>query len=198
MKKVIVHLLDVNDLDFSSISSSIYIKESDVEDSQKYSFLLDQKEHLASSYFKNRYVGDYHYNDNGKPISDKYFFNISHSHGVVVFVMDEHYSVGIDIEKVKPVEEDFKKFVCSDEEYKELKSEKDFYKIWTNKESLVKCCGTGINQKPENIPGIPLNSKRIYQHKIYQSRILEYNGYIISVSLESAEEFEISIIKEKL
>lgn len=198
MKKVIVHLLDVNDLDFSTLSSSVFINENDVKAAKKFSFLLDQKEHLASSYFKNKYVGEYHLNDNGKPISNKIFFNISHSHGVVVFVMDDIYSVGVDIEKVKPVEVDFKIYVCSDEEYKELKSEKDFYKIWTNKESLVKCCGTGINQKPVNIPGIPLNSKRIYQHKIYQSHILEYNNYIISVSLESAEEFEISIIKENL
>ena len=198
MKKIIVHLFDVNEIDILRLSSSIFINENDIENANKYRFELDRKERLASSYFKNKYVGEYHVDKNGKPVSDKCFFNISHSKGVVVFVMDEKSPIGVDVEMIKPVEEDFKKYVCSMEEYNRIKNDEDFFKIWTNKESLVKAFGTGINKKVNNILGLPLNGQRIYQEKIYQSRILSYNNYIIAVSLETNQDFEIEIIKEKL
>lgn len=89
----------------------------------------------------------------GKPYVQGYsgkFFNISHSGRVIICVTSD-VEVGVDIQIVKKV--NFKKIALrffSLEERKQIEKSndplKEFFDIWTKKESFVKCIGTGISK----------------------------------------------------
>lgn len=85
------------------------------------------------------------------------FFNISHSKNVITAVISDK-TVGIDIEKIRPVSLKLAKRVCTpnelnyvfgtddadfDAEYPPKVTER-FFEIWTIKEAYFKCIGTGI------------------------------------------------------
>ena len=146
---------------------------------------------------KNKYVGEYSVNEYGKPLSESCYFNISHSKGYVVFIKDT-IPIGVDIEKVRPAEDDLKNYISSEKEKEYIKSDKAFYEIWTNKESLTKCLGTGIKEKIKDIPSIPINDKKVYKGKTYRSVTREYLDTVISVTRENELPFDIEIKEERL
>ena len=75
--------------------------------------------------------------DGAKPRfnSEDVFFNLSHSHGVILLGIS-HAPIGVDIEKVRPV--DFEKF-----NFIEAEDEQDFFEKWTERESYGKLIGKG-------------------------------------------------------
>ena len=154
-----------------------------------------KKEKIVSYFLKRKYIGDFHIDDNGKPLSNNVFFNISHSHGFVVLVKNDSCQVGVDVELINDVEESLMKYVCSEEEYQYISSKEDFIKIWTNKESLAKCNGEGIKVKPNVIPALPISGIRNYKNKEYNTKNFEIDNAIISVTIESKEDFEVVIEK---
>lgn len=90
----------------------------------------------------------------GKPVLkdlSNLFCNISHSGAYAVCVVSEQ-PVGIDMEQVRAYKPKLARRVCSQEELTLLAQSKDparlFCRLWTLKESFVKCTGTGI--------GVPL------------------------------------------
>ncbi|MDD2614630.1 MAG: 4'-phosphopantetheinyl transferase superfamily protein [Methanosarcina sp.] len=96
---------------------------------------------------------EFNANKYGKPFLKGNFglhFNVSHSENWVVCVVDDK-PVGIDIEKIKPVELEIAARFFSDDEYKMLmaKSPKDrqdfFFDLWTLKESYIKAVGEGLS-----------------------------------------------------
>ncbi|WP_443659018.1 4'-phosphopantetheinyl transferase family protein [Clostridium algidicarnis] len=97
---------------------------------------------------------EYEYNSYGKPKlknSKEFHFNISHSGDWVIGVVDNQ-PVGIDIEKISPIEYiDIAKKFFKEDEYNWLLAQKDrekleyFYKLWTLKESYIKMMGTGLS-----------------------------------------------------
>jgi len=87
-----------------------------------------------------------------------------------------------------------RRYISSDQEYKYIKDDKSFFEIWTSKESLTKCIGDGLNKIIKDIPGLPLNGKKEYLGKNYISECIEYNGYIISVTLEKDDLKEFKIL----
>ena len=95
------------------------------------------------------------FNENGKPSfkNSKYFFNTSHSGKYALCVISDK-EVGCDIEEIKEYKEKVAKrfFTNKENEYLDLTNDKDglFYRLWTLKESHVKCIGKGLT--------IPLNS----------------------------------------
>ncbi|MEG1528849.1 MAG: hypothetical protein RR405_00720 [Clostridia bacterium] len=85
--------------------------------------------------------------ENGKKprfLNDVAYFNLSHSHGVVV-VGISHTEIGVDIEKVREI--DFEKF-----KFLEATDEQDFFEKWTEKESWLKLTGEGISKVKCQIP----------------------------------------------
>jgi len=92
-------------------------------------------------------------NKYGKPFlkgNYRLYFNVSHSGNWIVCVIDDK-PVGIDIEKIKPIEfEAFEQFL-SDEEYKMLMEKNPekwlpfFFDLWTLKESYIKAVGEGFS-----------------------------------------------------
>jgi len=92
------------------------------------------------------------YADRGKPfILSSLQFNLSHSHERAVFAIANQVQVGIDIEKIRSdYKDEVAKRFFSTEEYEAFAllphSQKvtNFFKIWTQKEALVKATGEGL------------------------------------------------------
>jgi len=90
----------------------------------------------------------------GRPILSKpkiknFNFNISHS-GDYVAVAISNKKIGVDIEKIKPIEMEIVKNYFAPEELKFIQKNKknqliNFYKIWTLKESYIKAIGRGLS-----------------------------------------------------
>ena len=187
-----IYLLDYRNVPLDVLLNSQYISPMEKSSFDKYTIEAVKKEKIASTYMKNKYIGSYSRNEFGKPICDDKCFNVSHSHGVVVLVIDK-VSVGVDIEKVRPVEDDLKNFVTSIEEAAFVNDSETFYQIWTNKEALVKAEGHGIKERPNLIPGLPLNDVRTFKDRTYNNRTIKYGDFVITVSRESVEDFSLDL-----
>jgi 4'-phosphopantetheinyl transferase len=110
---------------------------------------------VIASYLKvsNKTI-EFNVNEYGKPFLKGNYglhFNVSHSEDWIVCAIDNK-PVGIDIEKVRPVDLlEIASQLFSDEEYKTLivKSPEDrqrfFFDLWTLKESYIKAVGTGFS-----------------------------------------------------
>ncbi len=197
MNKVKVIFVDTNNMSVESILASSFLSSDDISSLDKYKVEEVKKEKACSLIFKNKYVGEYHINKFGKPISEDIYFNVSHSKGVVVFTKDI-VSIGIDIELIRPTNEDLVNYISSKEEKEYIKNDINFYEVWTNKESLMKNIGTGIREKIKEIPALPLNGKKTYKDVSYYSRTIQYQNHIISITRETDEPFEIEIQEERI
>ncbi len=88
------------------------------------------------------------YNEYGKPYATncKIQFNISHSGDYVVCALDT-FPVGIDIERIRPIDLSIAEKVFSKEEISKVYKDKtytEFFKLWTLKEAYCKYKGLGI------------------------------------------------------
>jgi len=99
--------------------------------------------------------------EHGKPYAKdlNVEFNISHSADMVVCVVDNN-PVGVDIEKIRPIDLSVAKRICTDKElmflFGRTPQDKDFcyttdyeslsrfFEIWTEKEAIGKCVGQGV------------------------------------------------------
>jgi 4'-phosphopantetheinyl transferase len=91
-------------------------------------------------------------NEYGKPFlvnAGHLHFNIAHSAEWVVCALGEA-AVGVDVEKIAPVDDDLAKRIFTPEEYRTLISKNRteqlpyFYALWTIKESYLKALGKGL------------------------------------------------------
>lgn len=111
-------------------------------------------------------------------------FNISHSGDIVVCVVDDK-PVGIDIEKIRPLDLKVAKRTCTDEELISLfghtPTEQDFayttdheiltcfFKLWTAKEAYGKCIGVGTRDIRKQVRALEqFNLQEEYIVSIYQ------------------------------
>jgi len=85
---------------------------------------------------------------NGKPFIEGLFFNISHTENKVMCALSTKGEIGIDIEKIKPIDlQNFVAFFTKKEmQLIQTASEplQDFYRIWTRKESIIKALGANL------------------------------------------------------
>ena len=196
MKKIKIYFLFASDENIEKIMSLSYLKEQDFEVVNRYKNIEAKKEKIVSIYFKNKYIKDYHLNENGKPISNDVYFNVSHSHGLVCFVMDEKEPIGIDIEKIKEVDEKLKRYIANDDEFEYMKNEINFYEVWTAKEALVKAYGSGLKMKVNEIPALPINGLRYFKNKKYMNQSIIYNEYVLSVSKKGTSNYCLEMVEE--
>jgi len=100
------------------------------------------------------------YSPEGKPFLTNYpsvYFNLSHCHDAVICCISDS-EVGVDIETVGQYDDELSKAICNDEEYQWVTASSDmvqrakrFTSLWTQKESIVKWRGTGIDCDPREI-----------------------------------------------
>ena len=193
--KLKIYLLDYSLLSLDYLLGSSYLTSLDKKSFNKYTVENVKKEKIVSTILKRKYIGDYYLNEYGKPLSKDKCFNISHSHGYIALVIDT-VNVGIDIEKIRDVDSDLMDYISNVEERNYIHDNVSFFEIWTNKEALVKASGTGIRNKPNFIPGLPLNGIIVYNNKNYFNKTIRYDDLIITTSKEDVNDYEIEIIKE--
>ena len=189
--------MDANKVDVESIFYGEYFSEDERIEFEKYTHEAVRKERIVSRYLKNKYIKDYYIDDSGKPLSRDKYFNISHTHGVVALVIDT-VPVGVDIEQIRKYDEDVKRFISSPEESQYIKDDQSFFEVWTNKEALAKADGLGLREDVKKIPSLPINAVHEYHNHIYLNKTINYDNYVITVSRDSLEEYEIIIKDEKL
>lgn len=116
-------------------------------------------------------------NSYGKPFLKGFshiHFNVSHSGDWVIGALSNNSMVGVDIEKIQPLEVDMVKSVFSTLEYHDFITKKReeqlsyFYDLWTLKESYVKALGQGLSISLQSF-SIKKNEEGI---KIFQNNIL--------------------------
>ena len=131
------------------------------------------------------------YNENGKPyLKDGPYFNLSHSGEYAVLAIDESREVGIDIQTIKEKSETAIKYVS-----KEDLPLNDMFRLWSNKESLIKCLGANISLI-KDVPGMPLEGERCYKGDCFYTKSTVFDGYSLSVTLKGKEPFDFIIEKE--
>ncbi len=121
--------------------------------------------------------------ENGKPVADGIYFNISHSGDYVIAVFDTA-PIGCDIEKMKKAPVSVIKRCFGDMEAEYIKSHGDtaFWQLWTLKESYVKMTGEGMKLPFKNIEineDLSLCREGIKQNAAFKSFI--YDGYMIGI-----------------
>ncbi|MGN1060757.1 MAG: 4'-phosphopantetheinyl transferase family protein [Candidatus Coproplasma sp.] len=97
------------------------------------------------------------YNANGKPYLKEggVYFNLSHSGTVAVCAISDA-EVGVDVQKIRPIDGGLIKKVCTEEEYAFVTADEEgvferFCRIWTVKESVMKCLGAGLSLSTSRI-----------------------------------------------
>ena len=129
----------------------------------------------------------------GKPhLVDRAPFNITHAGDFAVLALSAQ-TVGVDLERFRPIDwlriaERFfhpteRAFLAQSRE-----PEKDFFRIWTLKESYLKAEGTGFSVSPASFAVLPSGEKSAYffEETSYRfTRITAFPDYCLSVcSLE--------------
>ena len=84
------------------------------------------------------------YNEHGKPyFAGGPYFSISHCKEGIAVAIDD-MPIGIDIEAIRHADEELIKRTMNEEEQRQIHSDRDFIRFWTQKEAIVKAQGTGI------------------------------------------------------
>ncbi len=81
--------------------------------------------------------------ENGKPVLKRRgaFISASHSSDFVLCGISK-FPIGVDVEKIRPVNLKAAKRFCSEKELENCRNEEYFFKIWTLKEAYFKLYGT--------------------------------------------------------
>lgn len=130
--------------------------------------------YAISKYYGKLTVVDLDYSNN-KPfiINSNLKFNLSHSNNVVALALSDEYNIGIDIERIRPLDMRLARRIANDIELIDIKSGFDLISLWTKKEAFVKLNGGSIFS---NIKELKLDSASYEQ--------IEYKDYIITVYFE--------------
>ena len=84
------------------------------------------------------------YNGHGKPfLPEGPHFSISHCMTAIAVAVDEK-PIGIDIESIRHADEELIARTMNEDEQKQIHNDRDFTRLWTQKEAVVKAEGTGI------------------------------------------------------
>ena len=134
--------------------------------------------------------GHLKYSENGKPVADNLFFNVSHAGDYVVGVSSD-CDVGCDIEKIidAPLEIAEHYFNRSEIEYIESEADKNkaFFTLWTLKESYMKMTGMGMSLPLDSFEIIKTEKGFILgrsQEKHGFFKTIEFDEHIFSVCSE--------------
>ena len=185
MNKVQYCLIRFDNLTLEEILEKYPLRKEDLLSLENYKSEKTKKEKTISLFLKRTYVGGFYINKYGKPETKGFYFNVSHSGDAVIFVKAD-VPVGVDIEKRREHSKLLQEHISSLEEINE-----DFFKVWTAKESLTKCIGTGVIESMKNIPSLPFDGVKTYKENTYFSHIYEIDNYVISIVIQSNNDFKI-------
>lgn len=119
--------------------------------------------HVALRLLLGRYLGipphfiSFEKNEHGKPAllstpsGNPLHFNLSHTSGLGIIAIAQGLTVGVDIEKIRPVERDIAQRYFSAREQADLQDLQGeewlhaFFRCWTRKEAILKAEGVGLS-----------------------------------------------------
>ncbi|MEH7218024.1 4'-phosphopantetheinyl transferase family protein [Bacillus toyonensis] len=162
---ILIVRIDINDHDLCHLIQLLPFLEQETQlQVSRLQALDDKKRTLLGNYIAKDFIArctqqhieNIHFTTNiyGKKIVQKHSisFNISHSGKWVMIALSTNESIGIDVEKIDiiNIEEVTRFFNAIEQRYlKELtgkEAQHAFYRIWTAKESFLKCIGKGLSQ----------------------------------------------------
>ncbi len=128
------------------------------------------------------------YNEYGKPyiannLSEKLYFNTSHSEKTISVALSRSLELGIDIEYISQEEhkETYDIMFTKEEQDYLIKYPKEFYTFWTLKEAYLKAHGLGFSMDPLKIDFSSILSslqekKEVYlgEHYLYSTTYKEH------------------------
>lgn len=196
MNIVSLYIIDARNKSIEELNLDRFLTKEDKDFFASFVKEETQKEKLVSLYLKKKYIGDFYLSMDDKPLSKDKFFNISHSKGVIALAISKDYPIGLDIEVLRDYKDDLAKYISNDEEYKHIKDNKSFFEIWTAKEALVKCLGSGLKDNVKNIPALPIAGSKEYKDKIYHSKSAIIDDLVISIALATSEDFKVEILTD--
>lgn len=183
-----IYIADVSCLSDEKIFNELYLQVSQYRQAKvdRLRFMKDKKLSLGVGILFKKACLDFDipyektkiiFGEYGKPaFENNVKFNLSHSGTKVMCVMSE-YEVGCDVEQIRKVNMKIAKRYFSDAEYAfimnsqtEGKKMDAFYRIWTLKESYIKCTGDGLS--------LPLKNFSVSLDGVYvlsQANIRGYN-----------------------
>ena len=132
------------------------------------------------------------YGKNGKPEIDGLHFNISHAENFVICSVSEN-PVGCDIEKIRSIKSGFEKRFFTQNEVSYLdkfpgeEKLKQFFRLWTMKESYMKFTGDGMKLALNRFEFIIEDSVKVFRDGILIPCFIkeyEFLDYCISVCCE--------------
>ena len=135
------------------------------------------KELLGQVGFNRIDSDEFRYNPNGKPyLEGGPYFSISHCKAGIAVAVDDQ-PIGIDIEAIRHADEDLIARTMNTEERQQIQTDRDFIRLWTQKEAVVKMQGTGI----ESFEQLQ-NVLSTYRHIDISTK--ENDKYIYSIAYE--------------
>ena len=165
----------------------------------KFRFADDKKRTVAGEMLARKTIAEwcsvdetdivFYKNEHGKPYLKDLpcYFNISHSGDFVVCAVSEN-EIGIDIEKIRPIDLKIAKKICTETELKYLfngiPNENDFnlatddellsrfFKLWTKKEAILKCIGTGFQ------------GNRKYNKTDFEIQKIQFSNYFLTIAFK--------------
>lgn len=176
-------LADINKTELEYIN---LISPQRAEKARHYRKIDDQKRCIAGSLFIREFLKGASISENefGKPVADNgLHFNISHSGDYVLFALSD-CEVGCDIEQVRCInpEKAGKIVFCKNENDRisdAVDKTGEFLKLWTKKESLLKCMGKGFHR---NAKSVDVSGDIFTENGIkYYLKTWTFSDYVISV-----------------
>lgn len=144
-------------------------------------------------------ITDFKKTEYGKPYFEHQdrFFNISHAGDLVICAYSSRQNIGIDIEKKEEVTiEDFH-LMMRPEEIEKTKNLDDFYRLWTQKEALIKAIGKGFSLDVKSLE-ITSNNCICVGVKWLLKEIKIHPEYTCHIAFQVEEELNVKQIDEKI
>ena len=191
MKGVRLTLLDIRGLKPKAENILRGLPEEFREKALRYRREDDQLRSILSSFLLLKAANgrEIHHSPEGKPYTDsENYFNISHS-GDYVVLAEADSPVGVDIEKVEDIgiNDGLKNIALTERERFCVKdSLLRFYVVWTRKESLIKCEGSGFCSELCGIDALPENNfdePVKYKGRFYRIDSFMFDGHVISAAI---------------
>lgn len=142
----------------------------------------------------------------GRPFLENYAnkldFNISHSDSMLAIGVSTVGKIGVDLEKIKPLDlHEIETFLTEDETFYIKKSDslklEILFQTWTSIEAYSKLLGVGLDSQIKNRNFVPINKNQVQiinnRKPIYISSY-KFDQYMLSIAKEKSE-IEFKIIK---
>lgn len=194
MDNVNLYILDTNFVKDNYGFVLSFVDSKRKEKAEKHTHEKDRLLSLGAGYLLKKYLprGELKEHPNGKPyLEGGPYFNISHSGEYVVLAVHHTRDVGVDIQEINKDKLNTIKYVLNESE-KDIEDAESFFRVWSNKESLIKCLSSSLKDI-RSVNGTPLVGNRIFENNEFYSVSQIYNNYSLSVTLKGKSPFEINI-----